>query len=124
MWYRFRKGLKLAVHRDEGHFPERSPRIRARAKAHLIQRPRPTVPIRIAGHYIARLVNLKNGSYQLMDGVVKLFGPEQQFYTSWKSECLKPIPRIGCGNRSRQQLHFEAKPWSRAPSIENNSLVR
>ena len=98
--------------------------MRARAKAHLIQRPRPTVPIRIAGHYIARLVNLKNGSYQLMDGVVKLFGPEQQFYTSWKSECLKPIPRIGCGNRCRQQLHFKANPWTRVPRIEDNSLVR
>ena len=59
-----------------------------------------------------------------MDGVVKLFGPEQQFYASRKSECLKTIPRLGCGHRWRQQLHFEAKPWSRVPSIEDNSLVR
>jgi hypothetical protein len=59
-----------------------------------------------------------------MNRVVEFFGPEQQFYTSWESECLKAIPRVGRGHRWRQQLHFEAKPWSRVPSIENNSLVR
>jgi hypothetical protein len=122
--YRFGKSLKLAVQRDEGHLPKRSPRIRARTKTHVIQPSRPTVLIGIPSEYTAKLVGLKNRRELLMNRVVEFFGPEQQFYTSWKSECLKPIPRVGFGHRWRQQLQFKANPWTRVPRIEDNSLVR